>query len=172
MELDGSLHHSNHGKRKTSKSQIDNQFYEAMYDYLLFGVWITFSRQHWEEIKSSIGALFKAPFTTCLDRTPAPSHHGQTASVDFARVGRESKGLTLSVSKHKYTRSKAMQVILSQAAPDPETTGEESELEELVRLTENVGIIGSNLALFDPLSLEPLPERLRLSTASFARSSS
>ena len=168
VELDGSLHHSNHGKRKTSKSQIDNQFYEAVYDYLLFGVWVTFSRQHWEEIKSSIGALFKAPFTVCLERRPDPSHHGQPASVGFARVGREFKSLSLSVSKHKYTRS-----ILSKSVSPAETaTGTESELEDLVRLTDNVGIIGSNLALFDPISLEPIPDRLRLSTASFARSSS
>ncbi|KAI6654611.1 hypothetical protein LOD99_1007 [Oopsacas minuta] len=173
MGLDESLHHSSYGKRKTSKSQIDNQFYEAMYDYLLFGVWITFSRLHWEQIKSSIGTLFKAPFTICLDKTPTPIDFKHSVSVDFARIGRDSKGLIISASKHKHTRSKVMQVILpevSSMSPIPDQMEDELSLEELIQLTENVGIIGSNLALFDPLTLEPLPERLRLSSTSFSRS--
>lgn len=174
MELDESLHHSNHGRRRSSKSQIDNQFYEALYDYLLFGVWVTFNRQNWELIKSSLGSMFRSPFTVCLDNTPAPVDFKHKTSVDFTRVGRDSKDLILSVSKYKYTRSKVMQVILPQVATpssskDSPQTGVEPTLTELIQLTENVGILGSDLSHLDPISLEPLPERLRHSSTSFSR---
>ena len=176
LGLDESMHHSNHGKQRTSKSQIDNQFFEALYDYLLFGVWVTFGRKHWEQIKSCIGVLFKAPFVVCLDKTPPPLDNEGKVSIDFARIGRESKDLILSVTKHKYTRSKVLQVVLpvSVSSQDSQSKsaplGAEPGLEELRQLTENAGIMGADLALYDPMSLELLPESVRLSNASFARS--
>ena len=106
-------HHMICGKRRKSHTKKDKDFYENLYSYCSFVVWITFKRTYFEHIQEEMGRLF---------RSASFNPHGVPLEdpefkLAYQLTKLEIKEITLSPTSVRKTKRPAIQSILKQRSP-------------------------------------------------------
>lgn len=70
-------HHSMRGRLKASRSKLDLELFEAIYEFAFYVTWVTFYKAHWELIREELGRIFRTDAfkSLCLQLEAVSSSH-------------------------------------------------------------------------------------------------
>uniref|UniRef100_A0A8C3I7U3 Protein phosphatase 1 regulatory subunit 36 n=1 Tax=Chrysemys picta bellii TaxID=8478 RepID=A0A8C3I7U3_CHRPI len=151
-------HHMACGKRKTSSSQKDREFFECFYNFCTYVAWVVFRRKHFQEIQEEVGRLLRSDiFNPALREKNSPNLVYARRPAIKSVVGQRSPVLStlLPLPKdnaqylfqtHYLHRGRTLPTCSSKDLPDYST----------VELTPKVGIIGALRSKFNPHTLMPI----------------
>ncbi|XP_064403932.1 protein phosphatase 1 regulatory subunit 36-like isoform X2 [Halichondria panicea] len=54
-------HHCQAGRLRVSRTQTDKEFFEVLYEFILYVVWVTFGYKDWEVVHQQLGSFFRTP---------------------------------------------------------------------------------------------------------------
>ncbi|XP_025053702.1 protein phosphatase 1 regulatory subunit 36 [Alligator sinensis] len=105
-------HHMACGKRKTSSSQKDREFFECFYNFCTYVAWVAFRRKHFQEIQEEIGRLLRSDvFNPALKEKRYPGVQWSTeASADQRKV-------LFPYDRSLYARRPAIMSVVGQRSP-------------------------------------------------------
>ncbi|XP_074852463.1 protein phosphatase 1 regulatory subunit 36 isoform X2 [Carettochelys insculpta] len=170
-------HHMACGKRKTSSTQKDREFFECFYNFCTYVAWVVFRRKHFQEIQEEVGRLLRSDMfnpalrekkSTNLEKTDVsadqrkvifPYHRSvydrrpAIKSVVGLRSPVLSTLLPLPKDKAQYLFQKHY---LPQGRTIPASHSKDLPDYSDVQLTPKVGIIGALRSKFNPHTLMPI----------------
>ncbi|XP_042714179.2 protein phosphatase 1 regulatory subunit 36 isoform X3 [Chrysemys picta bellii] len=170
-------HHMACGKRKTSSSQKDREFFECFYNFCTYVAWVVFRRKHFQEIQEEVGRLLRSDiFNPALREKNSPNLQKTDVSADQRKV-------IFPYHRSVYARRPAIKSVVGQRSPVLSTllplpkdnaqylfqthylhrgrtlpTCSSKDLPDYstVELTRKVGIIGALRSKFNPHTLMPI----------------
>nr|XP_023960927.2 protein phosphatase 1 regulatory subunit 36 isoform X3 [Chrysemys picta bellii] len=170
-------HHMACGKRKTSSSQKDREFFECFYNFCTYVAWVVFRRKHFQEIQEEVGRLLRSDiFNPALREKNSPNLQKTDVSADQRKV-------IFPYHRSVYARRPAIKSVVGQRSPVLSTllplpkdnaqylfqthylhrgrtlpTCSSKDLPDYstVELTPKVGIIGALRSKFNPHTLMPI----------------
>jgi len=178
-------HHMTCGKSRKSYTKKDKEFFENLYTYCSFIVWITFKRTHFELIQEELGRLFRS--STFNPHGVTFDDHEFKLACQLTKL--EIKEITMAPSSVRKNRRPAIQSILNQRSPvlvslfpnskesgswllDRRTAlplsnkkkGDDAGRKREMRKTNmkelHVGIIGEFMRGFNPYNLAPFGDEI------------
>uniref|UniRef100_A0A8B9Q5W2 Protein phosphatase 1 regulatory subunit 36 n=1 Tax=Apteryx owenii TaxID=8824 RepID=A0A8B9Q5W2_APTOW len=158
-------HHMSCGKRKTSSSQKDRDFFESFYSYCSYVAWLAFRQKHFRVIQEEIGRLLRSDIFNptlrekkdvdfcicflsrngCAKRPSINTVAQQRSPVLSTLLPLPKDSAQHLFQKQFYRRGKTPQPCKSKDLPDF------SEL-----FTTKVGIIGAHRSELNPITLMPM----------------
>ncbi|XP_044868740.1 protein phosphatase 1 regulatory subunit 36 isoform X1 [Mauremys mutica] len=170
-------HHMACGKRKTSSTQKDREFFECFYNFCTYVSWVVFRRKHFQEIQEEVGRLLRSDiFNPALREKNSPNLQKTDVSADQRKV-------IFPYHRSVYARRPAIKSVVGQRSPVLSTllplpkdnaqylfqnhylhrgrtlpTCSSKDLPDYsaVELTPKVGIIGALRSKFNPHTLMPI----------------
>nr|XP_025045912.1 protein phosphatase 1 regulatory subunit 36 [Pelodiscus sinensis] len=160
-------HHMACGKRKTSSTQKDREFFECFYNFCTYVAWVVFRRKNFQEIQEEVGRLLRSDIFNPALREKSSSMQKTDFSADqsiYARrpaiksvVGQRSPVLSTLLplpkdnaqylfQNHYLHRGRTLPIRSHDDLPDYST----------VDLLPKVGIIGALRSKFNPHTLMPI----------------
>ncbi|KAG6933269.1 protein phosphatase 1 regulatory subunit 36, partial [Chelydra serpentina] len=170
-------HHMACGKKKTSSTQKDREFFECFYNFCTYVAWVVFRRKHFQEIQEEVGRLLRSDiFNPALREKNSPNLQKTDVSGDQRKV-------IFPYHRSVYARRPAIKSVVGQRSPVLSTllplpkdnaqylfqnhylhrgrtlpTSSSKDLPDYstVELTPKVGIIGALRSKFNPHTLMPI----------------
>ncbi|XP_073205980.1 protein phosphatase 1 regulatory subunit 36 isoform X3 [Lepidochelys kempii] len=170
-------HHMACGKRKTSSTQKDREFFECFYNFCTYVAWVVFRRKYFQEIQEEVGRLLRSDiFNPALREKNSPDLQKTDVSADQRKV-------IFPYHRSIYARRPAIKSVVGQRSPVLSTllplpkdnaeylfqnhylhrgrtlpTSSSKNLPDYstVELTPKVGIIGALRSKFNPHTLMPI----------------
>ncbi|XP_043373741.1 protein phosphatase 1 regulatory subunit 36 isoform X4 [Dermochelys coriacea] len=170
-------HHMACGKRKTSSTQKDREFFECFYNFCTYVAWVVFRQKYFQEIQEEVGRLLRSDiFNPALREKNSPDLQKTDVSADQRKV-------IFPYHRSVYARRPAIKSVIGQRSPVLSTllplpkdnaeylfqshylhrgrtlpTSSSKDLPDFstVELTPKVGIIGALRSKFNPHTLMPI----------------
>ncbi|XP_037757025.1 protein phosphatase 1 regulatory subunit 36 isoform X4 [Chelonia mydas] len=170
-------HHMACGKRKTSSTQKDREFFECFYNFCTYVAWVVFRRKYFQEIQEEVGRLLRSDiFNPALREKNSPDLQKTDVSANQRKV-------IFPYHRSIYARRPAIKSVVGQRSPVLSTllplpkdnaeylfqnhylhrgrtlpTSSSKNLPDYstVELTPKVGIIGALRSKFNPHTLMPI----------------
>ncbi|TFK16035.1 forkhead box protein N3 [Platysternon megacephalum] len=170
-------HHMACGKRKTSSTQKDREFFECFYNFCTYVAWVVFRRKHFQEIQEEVGRLLRSDiFNPALREKNSPNLQKTNVSADQRKV-------IFPYHRSVYARRPAIKSVVGQRSPvlstllplpkdnaqylfqnhylhrgrtRPTCSSKDLPDYSTVELTPKVGIIGALRSKFNPHTLMPI----------------
>ncbi|XP_009673874.1 protein phosphatase 1 regulatory subunit 36 isoform X1 [Struthio camelus] len=170
-------HHMSCGKRKTSSSQKDRDFFESFYNYCNYVAWLVFRRKHFRVIQEEISRLLRSdifnPILRKKNHADLQKAGHQTADAKKARFPCHRNGCAKrpSINTVAQQRSPMLSTLLplpkdsaqhlfqkqfyrQGKTPQPCKNKDLPEFSEL--FTTKVGIIGAHCSELNPMMVMPM----------------
>ncbi|XP_075782527.1 protein phosphatase 1 regulatory subunit 36 isoform X4 [Pelodiscus sinensis] len=103
-------HHMACGKRKTSSTQKDREFFECFYNFCTYVAWVVFRRKNFQEIQEEVGRLLRSDIFN-------PALREKSSSMQKTDVSADQRKVIFPYHRSIYARRPAIKSVVGQRSP-------------------------------------------------------